>query len=72
VAVGGGGPGQLAGPEVPALPAGQALSELDPARSQALVAELPAGQSILTTAVPLPPGISVARIVHIDDVVGAP
>ena len=30
------------------------FSELDPARSRALVAELPPGQSILTTAAPLP------------------
>jgi DNA replication and repair protein RecF len=59
-------------PLTPTLLLDDVFSELDPARSQALVAELPAGQSILTTAVPLPPGISVARIVHIDDVVRAP
>jgi hypothetical protein len=41
------------------------FSELDPARSRALVAELPPGQSILTTAAPLPEGIEVARIVDI-------
>ncbi len=42
------------------------FSELDPARSRALVAELPEGQSILTTAAPLPVGIQVAQIVDID------
>jgi hypothetical protein len=44
------------------------FSELDPARSRALVAELPAGQSILTTAAPLPVGIDVAQIVDISQV----
>jgi DNA replication and repair protein RecF len=58
-------------PLTPTLLLDDVFSELDPARSQALVAELPEGQSILTTAVPLPSGISVARIVHIDDVVQA-
>jgi len=42
------------------------FSELDPGRSRALVAELPAGQSLLTTAAPLPDGIDVARVVPID------
>jgi DNA replication and repair protein RecF len=41
------------------------FSELDPVRSRALVAELPEGQSILTTAAPLPAGIEVAHIVDI-------
>jgi DNA replication and repair protein RecF len=45
------------------------FSELDPARSKALVAELPAGQAILTTAAPLPAGISVAHTVDIGQVV---
>ena len=44
------------------------FSELDPARSRALVAELPGGQSILTTAAPLPAGIEVAEIVDIAQV----
>ena len=48
------------------------FSELDPARSRALVAELPPGQSILTTAAPLPAGIDVARIVDIAQVVQGP
>jgi DNA replication and repair protein RecF len=51
----------------PTLLLDDVFSELDPVRSQALVAELPPGQSILTTAVPLPAGISVARVVHIDE-----
>ena len=42
------------------------FSELDPGRSRALVAELPAGQSLLTTAAPLPGGIDVARVVSVD------
>ena len=40
------------------------FSELDPARSRALVAQLPPGQTLLTTASPLPPGIEVARVVE--------
>jgi DNA replication and repair protein RecF len=50
---------------VPTLLLDDVFSELDPARSKALVAELPAGQSILTTAAPLPGGIDVARIVPV-------
>ena len=49
----------------PTLLLDDVFSELDPARSRALVAELPPGQSILTTAAPLPEGIEVARIVDI-------
>ena len=52
-------------PLVPTLLLDDVFSELDPARSKALVAELPAGQSILTTAAPLPEGIDVARIVPV-------
>jgi DNA replication and repair protein RecF len=46
---------------VPTVLLDDVFSELDPARSRALVAELPTGQSILTTATPLPKGIVVAR-----------
>jgi DNA replication and repair protein RecF len=53
----------------PVLLLDDVFSELDPARSRALVAELPQGQSILTTAAPLPVGIDVARIVDISQVV---
>jgi DNA replication and repair protein RecF len=59
-------------PLTPTLLLDDVFSELDPARSRALVAELPEGQSILTTAVPLPAGIDVARMVHIDEVVQTP
>lgn len=41
------------------------FSELDPWRSSALVAELPAGQAILTTASPLPFGVDVAASVDV-------
>jgi DNA replication and repair protein RecF len=50
---------------VPTLLLDDVFSELDPARSRALVAELPAGQSILTTASPLPEGIEVARLLPV-------
>jgi DNA replication and repair protein RecF len=52
----------------PTLLLDDVFSELDPARSRALVAELPPGQSILTTAAPLPVGIDVAQIVDISQV----
>jgi DNA replication and repair protein RecF len=52
----------------PTLLLDDVFSELDPARSRALVAELPPGQSILTTAAPLPEGIDVAQIVTIAQV----
>jgi DNA replication and repair protein RecF len=52
-------------PVAPTLLLDDVFSELDPVRSRALVAELPAGQSILTTASPLPEGIAVARVVPI-------
>lgn len=55
----------------PTLLLDDVFSELDPARSRALIAELPEGQSILTTAAPLPDGIDVAQIVDIAQVVGA-
>ena len=52
---------------IPTLLLDDVFSELDPARSRALVAELPAGQSILTTAAPLPEGIEVARLLPVQD-----
>ena len=54
----------------PTLLLDDVFSELDPARSRALVAQLPAGQSLLTTAAPLPEGIEVARVVQVTDLVG--
>ena len=56
---------------VPVLLLDDVFSELDPERSRALVAELPTGQSILTTASPLPGGIAVAQVVDIAQIVGA-
>jgi DNA replication and repair protein RecF len=41
------------------------FSELDPARSRALVADLPTGQALVTTAVPLPAGVEVATLVEL-------
>lgn len=52
---------------VPTLLLDDVFSELDPVRSRALVAELPAGQALLTTAAPLPDGIDVARIVPVTE-----
>jgi DNA replication and repair protein RecF len=53
---------------VPTLLLDDVFSELDPARSRALVDQLPEGQSILTTAAPLPEGIAVARMTPIAEV----
>ncbi len=41
------------------------FSELDPARSAALVAQLPAGQALITTATPLPPSIQVGATLDV-------
>jgi DNA replication and repair protein RecF len=53
---------------VPTLLLDDVFSELDPVRSRALVAELPEGQAILTTAAPLPEGINVAHILPVAQV----
>lgn len=42
------------------------FSELDPDRSRALVHSLPQGQALVTTAVPLPVGVVVAKVVPVD------
>jgi DNA replication and repair protein RecF len=55
----------------PSLLLDDVFSELDPARSKALVAELPHGQSVLTAASPLPADVDIARIITIDQVVQA-
>ena len=52
-------------PLVPTLLLDDVFSELDPGRAQALVAELPAGQALLTTAAPLPGGIDVVRVLDV-------
>ena len=43
------------------------FSELDPARTEALVASLPRGQALLTTAGEVPHGIAAAATVRIED-----
>ncbi len=43
------------------------FSELDPVRSHALVTEIPAGQALVTTAVPLPAGVEVAGVLDARD-----
>jgi DNA replication and repair protein RecF len=53
---------------VPTLLLDDVFSELDPARSRALVAELPSSQAILTTAAPLPAGIDVSHVVSITEI----
>jgi DNA replication and repair protein RecF len=53
---------------VPTLLLDDVFSELDPARSRALVAELPATQAIVTTAAPLPAGIDVSHVVSISEI----
>jgi DNA replication and repair protein RecF len=49
----------------PVLVLDDVLSELDPDRSTALLAHLPAGQVVITTASPLPPAASPERIIEI-------
>jgi len=41
------------------------FSELDPARSKALLAELPVGQCLLSTATPLPAGMEVSLVLDV-------
>jgi DNA replication and repair protein RecF len=43
------------------------FSELDPGRSRALVRQLPWGQSLLSTAVPLPEGMEVAMVIDVEN-----
>ena len=49
----------------PVLLLDDVFSELDPTRTAALVANLPAGQALLTTASPLPPGVHADRTVQV-------
>jgi len=51
----------------PVLLLDDVFSELDPKRSAALLASLPSGQAILTTAGPLPEGAEPASMVRIHD-----
>jgi DNA replication and repair protein RecF len=55
----------------PVLLLDDVFSELDPSRSRALVEELPSGQSIVTTAVPLPARMEVAQVIGVSELVGA-
>ena len=57
----------------PVLVLDDVLSELDPDRATALLANLPAGQVVITTASPLPPAAEPERVLEIDagTVVGA-
>lgn len=48
----------------PVLLLDDVFSELDRRRSEALLAGLPEGQTLLTTALPLPPGVQAARTYH--------
>ena len=51
----------------PVLLLDDVFSELDPSRTAALVAHLPGGQAILTTAGELPPGIAPERVLTVVD-----
>jgi DNA replication and repair protein RecF len=42
------------------------LSELDPGRATALLANLPAGQVVITSASPLPPAAHPDRVLEIE------
>ncbi|MGH9281344.1 MAG: DNA replication/repair protein RecF, partial [Acidimicrobiales bacterium] len=53
--------------EAPVLLLDDVFSELDPSRSAALLAHLPDGQALLTTAGTVPAGASPARMVHVHD-----
>ena len=49
----------------PTLLLDDVFSELDPARSEALVTHLPPGQALLSTATALPPGLDAAATIHV-------
>lgn len=51
--------------DVPVLLLDDVFSELDPIRSEALLAHLPAGQVVLTTAGPVPAGVSPDQVVTV-------
>jgi DNA replication and repair protein RecF len=53
--------------EPPVLLLDDVFSELDPVRSEALVAHLPPGQALLTTAHTLPPGAPPDLVLHVRD-----
>jgi len=47
------------------------FSELDPGRSRRLINELPRGQTLITTASPLPEGVDPALVLDVVDLVAA-
>ena len=49
----------------PVLLLDDAFSELDEATARSLLAELPPGQAVLTTAGPIPTGARAAAVVHL-------
>lgn len=51
--------------EGPVLLLDDVFSELDPERSAALLAQLPAGQALLTTAGPVPAGVAPAMVLEV-------
>ena len=65
--LGGHGVVAAAAEDDPILLLDDVFSELDPARSAALLAHLPAGQAMLTTAGPLPEGVVPAATVHVHE-----
>jgi DNA replication and repair protein RecF len=50
----------------PVLVLDDVLSELDPGRATALLANLPEGQVVITSASPLPPEAQPERVIEID------
>jgi len=50
----------------PLLVLDDVLSELDPGRCEALLAHLPPGQVVITTASPLPPSARPDRVITIE------
>ena len=50
----------------PVLLLDDVFSELDPFRSRALLAGLPAGQTLLTTALPAPPEVAAAKVYAVE------
>ena len=56
--------------EAPLLLLDDVFSELDPGRSARLITELPPGQALVTTASPLPSGVSPAMIVDVTELLG--
>lgn len=51
----------------PVLLLDDVFSELDPFRSKALLAGLPPGQALLTTALPAPPEVAAAKVYTVDE-----